>query len=733
MRIPLLGSAYVGRSVIASGQRQINLIAEHNDDDPQAPTPITLYPTPGSVFYAQDPLNKKKVRCTYRTTIGTSYIIIGSQLYFLDINGILSSIGIVADRPSQVYMADNGQVAVLVDGVNGYAIDMTTNQIDRIIDPAFYGADFVVFLDTFFVFNRPGTNQFYISLSQASFGMLSNSGIGNGNIVGGLGYVNGVYSNVPLLGGSGEGATAEITIGGTNVATGIIANSGLGYVNGIYNAVPLTGGTGSGETANITVGGTGLRNGNITNAGASYTDGVYNNVPLTGGAGANAKATVTVAGGVITTVVPTSHGGGYVVGNVLSANNTDLGGTGAGFQYTITEIGGMVILVNLLGSGKDYVAGDNLSVDAANLGGVGSGFSYTVSTLGSKVAAVDIDNPGKNYIIGDILTADAANLGGSGAGFSYTITQTNTAFDPLDIAAKSGSADPIKAILAVHRELWLIGELTTEVWIGTGAADFYFQQVQGAFIDHGCAAPYSATNMDILAFWLMQDRQGHCLVMRGAGYEVKEISTPKLVKEFSDYDVISDAIGFCFQQQDHAFYCLTFPTANKTWLFDLTTGEWNEWAWTDPDGNLNRHRANCAMFFNNMNIIGDWENGKLLKLDSDVYTDEDQPITRIRTFPHITNNGDRVFYKQFAADIEVATLDDQNDEPPQISLSWSDDRGVTFGNPVMQSLGNYGNFLAQPSWNRLGMARDRVFKLQWSASIKTALNGAWIDYQQAKS
>ena len=33
-------------------------------------------------------------------------------------------------------------------------------------------------------------------------------------------------------------------------------------------------------------------------------------------------------------------------------------------------------------------------------------------------------------------------------------------------------------------------------------------------------------------------------------------------------------------------------------------------------------------------------------------------------------------------------------------------------------------FLTTVIWNRLGMARDRVFKLQWSAPVKTALNGA---------
>jgi hypothetical protein len=275
--------------------------------------------------------------------------------------------------------------------------------------------------------------------------------------------------------------------------------------------------------------------------------------------------------------------------------------------------------------------------------------------------------------------------------------------------------------------------LTSEVWIGTGAADFFFQQVQGAYIQHGCAAQYSVACQDVLVFWLMQDREGHLLVVRGQGYDVAEISTPRIIEEFQSYATVSDAIGFCFQVSDHAFYCLTFPTANKTWLFDLKTGRWCEWAWMDENGNLERHRANCAAFVNDNNIIGDWENGKLLKLDPDTYTDEGSPITRIRTIPHIIKNGERITYQRFIADMQVGTYDDQNDDPPMVSLSWSDDRGVSYGNPIEQSLGSLGDYLAQPSWNRLGMARDRVFKLQWSAPMKTALNGAFIEYKGAKS
>lgn len=63
----------------------------------------------------------------------------------------------------------------------------------------------------------------------------------------------------------------------------------------------------------------------------------------------------------------------------------------------------------------------------------------------------------------------------------------------------------------------------------------------------------------------------------------------------------------------------------------------------------------------------------------------------------------------------------------QIFLMWSDDRGHTYGSPVGQLIGARGAYLTSISWNRLGYARDRVFKLEWSVPVATALQGAWID------
>lgn len=72
--------------------------------------------------------------------------------------------------------------------------------------------------------------------------------------------------------------------------------------------------------------------------GSGYVNGSYTNVPLTGGSGFSATANITVSGGAVTAVTLQNRGGGYQIGDSLSASNTNLGGTGSGFSVPVTAI-----------------------------------------------------------------------------------------------------------------------------------------------------------------------------------------------------------------------------------------------------------------------------------------------------------------------------------------------------------------------------------------------------------
>jgi hypothetical protein len=306
-------------------------------------------------------------------------------------------------------------------------------------------------------------------------------------------------------------------------------------------------------------------------------------------------------------------------------------------------------------------------------------------------------------------------------------------FDGLDFAGKTGFSDKVVAVGAAKRQVFVFGEQTTEVWYNTGANEFTFARMPGAFIQFGCMSAATVQQMDGSLFWLSRSPQGECMVMQTQNYDRARISTFAIEKEFQSYARVDDATAYTYQQDGHSFYILNFPTANKTWGYDLSTSEWHERTWMDTNGVENRQRANCHALFNGNNIVGDWQSGKLYRLDQTVYTDDGAPIHRIRSFPHLIDDGNRVMYRTLLADMEVGNGVASSIEAPELRLRWSDTKGLSYGNYISQDIGATGEFLACVQFQRLGMARDRVFELSWAANAKTALSGAYIDAQPAGS
>ena len=344
------------------------------------------------------------------------------------------------------------------------------------------------------------------------------------------------------------------------------------------------------------------------------------------------------------------------------------------------------------------------------------------------------------------------------AGMAATAV-AGTAFNALDIVSKTGGADPISSLICVHREAWIIGTRTSEVWIDQGTPDFPLGALPGAFIEHGCIAKYSLAAHDNMPFWLSQDKDGQGIVVMGENYNAKRVSTHAIEQIFSGYPTLSDAIGYCYQLQGHIFYVLAFPTANATWAMEVATGQWHQWASTDLNGNENRHRSNCAISAFGLNVCGDYQNGYLYSIDPNAYTDNGMPIIRIRTFPHLLDDGRRLAYKSFIADLQSGALtgvqfqqppggffspdfnSDFNKIPaaqsaqqvPLISLRWSDTRGASWSNYVRQQFGAAGQYAMSIKWSRIGMARDRVFELSWSVPAQTALNGAFVELEESET
>ena len=230
-----------------------------------------------------------------------------------------------------------------------------------------------------------------------------------------------------------------------------------------------------------------------------------------------------------------------------------------------------------------------------------------------------------------------------------------TSVDPLDFASAEGSPDGVVGIIADHRELWVFGTDSVEVWYDSGAADFPLTRIQGAFNEIGCVSAYTIAKMDNGLFWLGTDARGQGIVYRANGYTGQRISTHAIEYAIAQYGNISDAIAYTYQQEGHAFYVLTFPTGNATWVYDVATQAWHERAGFD-NGEFMRHRSNCQCNFGGNIIVGDFENGNIYTFDLDVYADNNEIQKWLRSWralPTGANNLKRTAHHSLQLDCEA--------------------------------------------------------------------------------
>ena len=305
--------------------------------------------------------------------------------------------------------------------------------------------------------------------------------------------------------------------------------------------------------------------------------------------------------------------------------------------------------------------------------------------------------------------------------------------DPLDFASAEGSPDGLVSLIVDHREAWLFGTNSVEVWYDAGAADFPLQRIQGAFNEIGCAAAYSVAKLDNGLFWLGSDARGRGIVYRANGYTGQRISTHAVEWQIQQYGDLSDAIGYTYQQDGHAFYVLVFPSANTTWVYDVSTSAWHERAgWTGSA--FTRHRGNCQMSYSDEIVIGDFENGNLYAFDLGVYADNGSVQRWLRSWralPTGQNSLKRTAHHTLQLDCEsgVGLVTGQGSNP-QVMLRWSDDGGHTWSNEHWAEMGGIGEYGHRVFWRRLGMTmklRDRVYEISGTDPVKIAIMGAELN------
>lgn len=336
------------------------------------------------------------------------------------------------------------------------------------------------------------------------------------------------------------------------------------------------------------------------------------------------------------------------------------------------------------------------------------------------------------------------DIGGAGSGRWMVSALYNGAnWNSLDVSTADSTPDALMAVVMNRRELWLIGEKSTEVWYDAGAGRPPFARIPSGIIPFGTPARWSIAGTDNSLIWLGQSQESEGAVVKTNGYSVERISTPQMEYLIDQYSSVADAFAYVYGDEGHMFYVLTFPTGNATWVYDLTTGMWHERSmWSVPYA-INRHRSNCYAFFNGKHLVGDYANGNIYQLTHDSYTDNGDPIVSMRRTVHVSKDMKRVFFSELNLDLETGTgLDGLGSSggtqggtgvAPSVTLRCSRDGGHTWGNGRTVSMGAIGSYKNRVMWRRLGYARDMVFEITMSDPVKKVILSANLELAEGNA
>lgn len=309
-----------------------------------------------------------------------------------------------------------------------------------------------------------------------------------------------------------------------------------------------------------------------------------------------------------------------------------------------------------------------------------------------------------------------------GTGQIQWSTLLSATTNALSYATAEARSDNLVRTIASNGQLWLIGEKTTEIWNSTGSNNLPYQRMSGAYIPTGCSAKNSVCQFGGSLAWLSQTEHGNAQIVMTEGYSAKRISNHSIESAISRYSKIDDAYSFAYQQDGHAFLLITFPSEQKTWCFDAITGLWHERSFYNTETvSHEHHRANTHCFFNGEHLVGDRENGKIYRLCPDCKSDDGQMILRERITPVLNPQGQRLRFAELELMMQTGQF---NDSDPQILLSWSDDKGLSWSTERQVGLGKLGEFKHRVIFRRLGQSFNRVFRVRLSDAHQFVILGA---------
>lgn len=378
-------------------------------------------------------------------------------------------------------------------------------------------------------------------------------------------------------------------------------------------------------------------------------------------------------------------------------------------DLTLTFIG------EISGSGRVSMAdnGTQLLVLVPN----GDGYIYNHATdTFSQITDTDFTANGNPQLVVYIdgyfcLTTDSKK-------FIVSALNDGLSYNALDFGTAESDPDEIVAPIVYKNQLFIGGSQTIEAFQNIGGADFPFQRT-GLFLSKGIASPFSIQTIQDTFVFVGSGQNESPAIWALQGNDVVKISTTAIDKELNKLtqDQVANIYSWSYAQKGAYFVGFALPA--RTLVFDTISKRWHERK-SFIDGALGAYRVSALVRSYNQIWSGDIIDGRVGRLDPDVYTEYGEPIRRSIVTQPFQNNMEAFVVPEIEMTVESG-VGNSSSVDPQIGMSRSKN-GKTWSDTRYRSLGKIGEFDHRPIWRRNGRAsRFELFRFTMSDPVKPVL------------
>jgi hypothetical protein len=283
--------------------------------------------------------------------------------------------------------------------------------------------------------------------------------------------------------------------------------------------------------------------------------------------------------------------------------------------------------------------------------------------------------------------------------------------DALSFTRADFRADDLLRGVAFGDQFFAFGASSIQVYRDVGTSPFPLSFV-GA-IPRGLASQFAVAGFEEgwsnELLWVGDDR----IVYKLSGITPQPVSTLSVNRDLEALVDPTELRASVYMSGGHAFWSLSCNA--WTWVYDLTNDAWHE----RQSYGRTRWRGASSVRFDNQWIVGDDLTGELYTVSIDNQREHISPLVSVIESDRAAAFPARAVVPRtdfnFTAGVGISNGLDPIQTDPRASISYSNDGGATWSDPVLREIGRGGEYGRRASVTRTGLTGP--YGRKWRLSI----------------